>query len=130
MAEGIRILLIEDDPIHLRLERDLLEVAGYVVFLAGNAAQGLALAAEKRPELILLDYRLPGVNGMNLREILLRDGNTKDIPIVFITASATVEEKEKLAATGCPVITKPINTRTFASEIAGMLEDHGKNTLR
>lgn len=118
-----KILIIEDDPKSLKLEKDLLEVrGGYKIFSTADAENGLILIREYVPDLIISDYQLPGLSGLELHAILKKDKTTRDIPVVFVTASVTVEEKEKLTSTGCPVIEKPINTRTFVAKIGAYLK--------
>jgi CheY-like chemotaxis protein len=117
MPEKKRILIIDDDLKSVKLERDLLEMAGYEVIAVGDAETGIAQAKELTPDLIIMDFQLPGMNGELAVKTLRVDVKTKDIPVVFVTASAMREERERLASLNVRVITKPINTRTFVKEI-------------
>jgi CheY-like chemotaxis protein len=116
-----KILIIEDEGRNMKLEKDLLESAGYEVIGTDNAEQGIVLAKEKKPDVIVSDYQLPGINGIQAQKILAADPQTKDIPLAFVTASVTQEQKEMLARSGCKVISKPINTRTFAAEVGALI---------
>ena len=117
MPEKKKILIIENDPSSKKLQTSLLEQAGYEVMVTDSAEAGIALAKEKLPDLITMDYQLPGMNGELALKILRADERTKNIPVIFVTASVMEEEKKRFASYHCKVITKPINTRTFVQEI-------------
>jgi two-component system cell cycle response regulator DivK len=113
------VLVVDDNPNNLLLEKDLLEVAGFEVFEADNAADGIALAREKIPDVIVMVVRLPDMRGSAAAWILRQDIETRGIPIVFVTASVMAEGKEELQnISNSGFIGKPINTRTFAQEIS------------
>ncbi len=115
---GRKVLVIDDNRNNLTLERDLLCVAGFEVFTAENATTGIALSKEKRPDIIIMDMRLPDMRGSEAAKILLLDPETRDIPIVFVTASVLAEGIEEIKTIpNAAFISKPINTRTFAKEI-------------
>ena len=116
-----KILIIEDDPSSKKLQRGLLEQAGYETMATDSAETGMTLAKEQLPDLITMDYQLPGMNGELALKILRADEKTENIPIVFVTASVMEEEKKRFASYHCKVITKPINTRTFVQEIEEIL---------
>jgi two-component system cell cycle response regulator DivK len=126
MPEKKKILIVEDDPGSLKLQKGILEYAGYEVIAAGNAESGISLAKEKLPDLIIMDHRLPGMNGEEAFRILMVDEKTKNIPVVFVTASATDEDKKRLEPYHCKTIIKPINTRTFVQEIEEVLNEPRK----
>jgi two-component system cell cycle response regulator DivK len=118
-----KALVVDDNEKNLMLEKDLLEVAGFEVFEAKNAADAIALARKEKPDIILMDVRLPDIRGTEAAKILRQDKETSDIPIVFVTSSVMVEGREEIegmANTG--FIGKPINTRTFAKEISQYLK--------
>ncbi len=121
MSGKKKILIIENDPSSKKLQTSLLERAGYEIIVADSAEAGIALAKEKLPDLITMDYQLPGMNGELALKILRADERTKNIPIVFVTASVMEEEKKRFASYHCKVIPKPINTRVFVQEIEGVL---------
>lgn len=105
------------------LEKDLLEVAGFEVFEAQDATSGIALARKMKPDIILMDVRLPDMRGSDAARILRKDAQTRDTPIVFVTASVMPEGREEIKAiTNTGFIGKPINTRTFAKEISRFIK--------
>jgi two-component system, cell cycle response regulator DivK len=113
-----KALVVDDNASNLMLEKDLLEVAGFTVFEAENAVDGISMAKREKPDVIVMDVRLPDMRGTEAARILRQDSGTSAIPIVFVTASVMAEGKEeinKIANSG--FIGKPINTRTFAKEI-------------
>src|SRR5271157_5593455 len=113
-----KALVIDDNANNLLLEKDLLEVAGFEVFEAEDAAGGIALARKEKPDIIIMDVRLPDMRGSEAAGILRRDQETSAIPIVFVTASVMAEGMEEIRSiTNSGFIGKPINTRTFAKEI-------------
>ena len=112
-----KILIIEDDPSSKKLQASLLKRAGYEILVTESAEAGIALAKEKLPDLITMDYQLPGMNGELALKILRADERTKNIPVVFVTASVMEDEKKRFESYHCKIITKPIDTRTFVQEI-------------
>jgi len=119
---GEKILIIEDNPLNLELAQDLLELAGYRVLSAPLAEMGIEIAMSEIPDLILMDIRLPGMNGLEAIRLLKQDNLTKRIPIVALTANAMPGEEERALQGGSVgYITKPINTRQFASQVADYL---------
>ncbi len=118
-----KALVVDDNKNNLMLERDLLEVAGFEVFEAEDASGAIALARKEKPDIILMDVRLPDMRGSEAAQILRRDKETRGIPIVFVTASVMAEGKEELKAiTNSGFIGKPIDTRTFAKEISRFIK--------
>jgi two-component system cell cycle response regulator DivK len=118
-----KALVVDDNANNLMLEKDLLEVAGFEVFEAENAASGIAIARREKPDIIIMDVRLPDMRGSEAAGILRQDKGTRDIPIVFVTASVMAEGMEEIRnITNSGFIGKPINTRTFAKEIAQFIK--------
>jgi two-component system cell cycle response regulator DivK len=114
-----KALVVDDNANNLLLERDLLEVAGFEVFEADSATSGIAIARNELPDVIVMDVRLPDMRGTEAARILRQDKQTRDIPIVFVTASVMVEGREEINAfANSGFIGKPIDTRTFAKEIS------------
>jgi two-component system, cell cycle response regulator DivK len=114
----MKALVIDDNANSLMLERDLLAVAGFDVVTAVNASDGIALARKEKPDIIIMDVRLPDMRGSEAAKILRQDGETRDIPIVFVTASVMAEGLEEIKIiTNSGFIGKPVNTRTFAEQI-------------
>lgn len=117
-----RILLIEDNPQNRYLTTFLLEQRGHEVVPAETGPQGLALAAEVRPHLILLDIQLPGMDGHAVARALKADPDLAHIPIVAVTSYAMVGDREKCLAAGAEgYIEKPINPDTFVAEVERFL---------
>ena len=113
-----KALVIDDNGNNLELEKDLLEVAGFEVLKAENASSGIAIALKNKPDIIIMDVRLPDMRGTEAARILRHDEETRNIPIVFVTASVMAEGKEEInAIPNSGFIGKPIDTRTFAKKI-------------
>lgn len=114
-----KALVVDDNANNLMLEKDLLEVAGFEVFEAIDASSGIAIARREKPDIVVMDVRLPDMRGSEAAMILRQDKETRNIPIVFVTASVMVEGREEIdAIPNSGFIGKPINTRTFAKEIS------------
>lgn len=117
-----RILLIEDNEQNRYLATFLLEQRGYEVVSAESGPLGIELAAKLRPDLILLDIQLPGMDGHAVARALKGDPQLQSIPIVAVTSYAMVGDREKVLATGAEgYIEKPINPETFVQEIESFL---------
>ena len=118
-----KALVIDDNANNLLLEKDLLEVAGFEVFEAETAAIGIAIARKEKPDIIIMDVRLPDMRGSEAARILREDKETSGIPIVFVTASVMAGERDEInAITNSGFIGKPINTRTFAKEVSKFIK--------
>lgn len=112
------ILVIEDNPANMKLARFLLDKAGHVVLQADRAEAGIALAHDERPDLILLDIQLPGIDGLAAARLLKSSARTSDIPLCAFTGLAMKGDREKIFASGFDgYITKPIDVGTFLQEI-------------
>lgn len=123
-----RILVVDDNATNLRLASEVLELDGYEVVRAEDAEQASALLETLRPDLILMDIALPGMDGLTLTGRLRQIPRLAGVPIVALSAFAMKGDEEKALAAGCDgYITKPINTRTFAGEIAAYLAKGGSS---
>lgn len=112
------VLIIEDNKINMLLVTELLSMAGFDARPALNAEEGIKLARELKPALILMDVALPGMDGLDATRLLKKDPDTKNIPVVALTAYAMNGDEEKAREAGCiGYITKPIDTRSFANTI-------------
>ncbi len=112
------ILIVEDNEKNLKLARDLLQYHGFTTIEAMNAEDGLALARERRPTLVLMDIQLPGMDGVSALEHLRTDASTSHIPVVAITASVMKEDRERFEKAGFDgFITKPIDVRAFPQQV-------------
>ncbi|HEX5087414.1 MAG TPA: response regulator [Nocardioides sp.] len=120
-----RILVVEDNPKNMKLVRDVLEYAGYEVIEATSGEDGVRLAELERPQLILMDLQLPGMDGTEaLRRIRVgRDGRDgQDTPVVAVTALAMDEDRARALASGFDgYVEKPINVRRFREQVEGFL---------
>ena len=117
------ILVVDDNPMNLKLVRVLLAAEGYEVHTAHDAQEVLEALESWRPDLILMDLQLPGMSGLELTRQLKTDPATRDIPIVALTAYAMKGDEEKARASGCDgYISKPIDTRTLHQSVAGYLQ--------
>jgi CheY-like chemotaxis protein len=118
-----RALIIDDNANNLTLEKDLLEVDGFLVFVAENATLGIELARSEKPDIIIMDMRLPDMRGSEAAKILLQDVRTRDIAVVFVTASVLAEGIEEIRTIpNAAFVSKPINTRTFAKDISQFIK--------
>lgn len=117
-----RILVIEDNPLNLELVTEILTAAGYVVVPAPTAEDGLRSAREDPPALILMDIRLPGMDGYQAIRALRSDARTQGIPTVALTAQAMKGDEAAVRDAGFDgYIAKPIDTRALPDHIAGFI---------
>jgi CheY-like chemotaxis protein len=113
-----KILIIEDNLLNLELATDLLEANGFVVHSAPTAEEGLRMARELLPDLVLMDLGLPGMDGLCATKNLKANPATRHITVVGHTAHAMKGDKEIALNAGCDgYLTKPIDTRIFADVI-------------
>jgi two-component system cell cycle response regulator DivK len=112
------ILLVEDNDKNMKLARDLLKYHGFDTIEATNAEDGIALARDRKPKLVLMDIQLPGMDGVAALEHLRKDPSTSTIPIVAMTASVMREDRERFDKAGFDgFITKPIDVRAFPQQV-------------
>jgi two-component system cell cycle response regulator DivK len=117
-----KILVVEDNALNLELASELLTGAGHTVIQARTAEEGLRLARTEALDLILLDVRLPGMDGLAAVRVLKRDAATRHIPTVAMTAQAMRGDEEAARAAGFDAyVTKPIDTRSFPAMVARLL---------
>lgn len=111
---GHKILIIEDNRLNLELATDLLEANGFVVYSAQTAEDGLRMARELLPDLVLMDFGLPGMDGLGATTDLKANPATRHLIVVGLTAHAMKGDQEIALDAGCDgYLTKPIDTRTF-----------------
>lgn len=119
------ILVIEDNPSNMKLAVFLLEKEGHEVLQAPDAEEGLRLARDRLPALILMDVQLPGMDGLAATRLLKADAATRHIKIVALTAFAMRGDQEKIEAAGCDdYIAKPIHYKEFLKVVLQMLATH------
>jgi CheY-like chemotaxis protein len=117
------ILVVEDNDDNIQLVDYVLRAHGYEPRLATNGADGVRLALEEHPELILLDLRMPGMDGYEVAT-LVRQAGLKATKVVALTASAMVGDRERIAEAGFDgYIQKPIDPETFIAEIEQFLPE-------
>jgi len=115
---GKNILIIEDNLLNLELATDLLEANGFVVSSAQTAEEGLRLARDLLPDLLLMDFSLPGMDGLTATKNLKADPATSHVTVVGLTANAMKGDEELALKAGCDgYLTKPIDTRTFIAAV-------------
>jgi len=126
---GQLILIIEDNSLNLELTTDLLEASGFSVSSARTAEEGLRLAREVQPDLVLMDINLPCMDGLCATRALKADPATRDLIVVGLTAHAMTGDEAVALQAGCSgYLTKPINTRTFVATIDEFMSQHQKSS--
>ncbi len=124
---GELILIVEDNEKNRKLVRDVLQVKGYRTIETETAEQGLKLALENSPSLILMDIQLPGMDGITALKQLRADPKTAEIPVIVVTASAMTHNRETMLAEGFDGYqTKPISVNDFLEEVRRVLDARGK----
>ena len=126
MIAQSRILIVEDNPRNLKLVRDVLQVKGYFTLEAGTAEEGIRIAAEQQPDLVLMDIHLPGMNGIDALRLLRADPATAAIPVIAVTASVMQDDRRMIMAAGFNAyVGKPINLREFLEAVRTALQPAG-----
>ncbi len=117
-----KVLIIEDHPANMKLAMLLLEKIGHTALCAVDAETGLTLARSCKPDLILMDIQLPGMDGFAATALLKNDPATATIPIIALTAMAMKEDQEKSRLAGCDAyIAKPLRYEAFYAAIDALL---------
>lgn len=117
MADEL-VLIVDDNEKNLRLARDVLLLGGFRIVEATSAAEGLARAATDRPDVILMDIRLPDMSGTEATRLLKQDPQTARIPVVALTSLAMRGDKEALLGAGFDgYLEKPISVRELADQV-------------
>lgn len=116
------ILIVEDNPSHLKMAALLIERAGHAVLRGGDAEAGLRLAREHRPDLILMDIQLPGMDGLEATRQLKLDAATSSIPVIAVTSFLTEYSEREARAAGCSdFIAKPYHYADLLAVVAAAL---------
>ena len=119
---GNKVLVIEDNALNLELVTDLLEARGFVVLQARAAEEGLRLAREALPDLILMDLSLPGMDGLTATQELRASPATRSISVVALTAHAMRGDEQAALSAGCDgYLSKPIDTRSFVKTLTSFM---------
>ena len=116
------ILVVDDNEQNRRLTRKVLQFAGFRTLEAGAGVEGLSLAAEHRPDLVLMDIRMPDMNGTEVLQKLREDARTAAIPVVALTSSTMKGDRERFLADGFDrYLEKPIRVREFPDQVRSHL---------
>ena len=120
---GDSVLIVDDNPVNLKLARVVLAAEGYEVRTASDAEEAMAILRDFNPRLILMDIQLPGMDGLELTRRLKSDPAKRGIVILAMTAYAMKGDEEKTIAAGCDgYIAKPIDTRRLPEQVAAFLK--------
>jgi len=121
------ILIVEDNEKNLKLVRDVLQVKGHVTLEAMTGEDGVRLAGERKPDLVLMDIQLPGINGIEALRQLRADPATASIPVIAVTASVMQQDRKLITDAGFDgYVGKPINLKEFLEAVRRALEGPGR----
>ena len=116
------ILVVEDNPKNMKLIRDLLQFNGFDILEAESGEEGIEVARNQRPALVLMDVQLPGIDGREAMKMIKDDDITRAIPVVALTAYAMKGDREQLLAEGFDgYISKPVDIKTLVETITAYL---------
>ena len=116
------VLIVEDNARNMTLVRDILSYAGYRTLEASDGEQGVALAHSHRPDLILMDIQLPGIDGVEALAQLRADPSTAQIPVAAFTAFAMNDDRERFLHAGFQgYIEKPLSVQELPSQVQALL---------
>ena len=117
------VLIVEDNDKNMKLARDVLQAKGYQTLEAVTGEEGVKLAREKKPDLVLMDIQLPGINGIEAFRQIRSHENTKGIPVVALTASVTPTDRSAITAAGFDAfLGKPIDLKEFLDTVKRLVE--------
>jgi two-component system cell cycle response regulator DivK len=117
------VLIVEDNDKNMKLARDVLQAKGYVTLEAVTGEEGVRLAKERLPELVLMDIQLPGINGIEAFRQIRADASTSHIPVAALTASVTPTDRGAISAAGFDAfLSKPINLKEFLETVKRLVE--------
>ena len=105
------VMIVEDDAANMRLFHDLVETAGYATVQVSDGAEALAAVSKQRPDLVIMDIKLPNVSGLEVTKALKQDEDLRAIPVIAVTAFAMKNDEERIRRGGCDeYLSKPIST--------------------
>jgi CheY-like chemotaxis protein len=126
---GELILIVEDNEKNRRLMRDVLAFKGYRLVEAETGEDGVRLAREQHPDLVLMDIQLPGIDGIQALRQIRADTATQAIPIMAVTASAMTHDRQKIMAAGFDAYqSKPLNVKGFMDAVRELLDRRSGTT--
>jgi two-component system cell cycle response regulator DivK len=118
MTQGPLVLIVDEEERNRKLARDVLRFAGFRTLEAATAEDGLALVATDRPDVILMDIRMPGMSGTDAVAVLKGDVGTAEIPVVALTASTMKGDRDRFLAAGFDgYLEKPIAVKEFPEQV-------------
>jgi two-component system cell cycle response regulator DivK len=121
------ILVVEDNDKNRKLVRDVLTFKGYEIIEAETGEDGVRLAQERHPSLILMDIRLPGIDGVEALRQLRSEEATREIPIMAMTASVMTADRQRITDAGFDAFqSKPLKVRDFVAAVERILDHPGK----
>ena len=121
------VLIVEDNDKNMKLARDVLQAKGYRTLEATSGEEGVRLAKESKPDLVLMDIQLPGINGIDAFRQIRADAATARIPVVALTASVTPTDRSAINAAGFDAfVSKPISLKEFLDTVKRLLEGRAK----
>src|SRR5580765_3485923 len=116
------VLIVEDNPLNMKLFSAMIASQGYDVLQAADGHQGLAMAQQHRPDLVIMDVQLPGMSGLEVAQTLKADDNTRGIRIIATTAYALSDDEQKIIENGCDAyMAKPIAITEFLELIDSLM---------
>jgi len=118
------ILIVDDNENNRKLARDVLEFAGFSTMEATGGVEGVAMAIEHRPDLVLMDIRMPDLSGTEALQLLRENSGTAEIPIVALTSSTMRGDEQRFLDQGFDgYLAKPISVREFPDQVKGFLRE-------
>lgn len=125
-----RILIVEDNEVNLKLVEIILQKSGYRILSARDAEEGIELAKSLRPDLILMDIHLPGMDGLVAIGILKKDPSTREIPVLALTALAMKGDEDRIIASGSDgYIQKPVGHEHLLQKVSALLSGKGPSDV-
>lgn len=122
-GDGALVLIVEDNDKNMKLTRDVLQFHGFSTVEATTGEDGVAMARERQPAVILMDIQLPGIDGVTALQRIREDAATANIPVAALTASVMKEDRERFDKAGFDgFITKPIDIRRFPDQVREVIE--------
>ena len=121
------ILIVEDNEKNMKLARDILQAKGYTTLEAVNGEEGVRMAFEHKPDMVLMDIQLPDINGIEAFTRIRANAGTAHVPVVAFTASVTVNDRSRIGDAGFDgFLSKPINLKEFVETVRKTLESGRK----
>ncbi|HTM61636.1 MAG TPA: response regulator [Burkholderiales bacterium] len=122
-----KVLIVEDNDKNMKLARDVLQNKGYQTLEAVTGEDGVQLAKQHVPDLVLMDIQLPGINGIEAFKQIRADAKTAKVPVVALTASVTPTDRSAISAAGFDAfVSKPINLKEFLETVKRLVDEAKK----